>query len=527
VNDTAIQPAEQVVYLPVGDIRPAPDNPRGDDLGDLTDLANSIRSMDVLQPILVTPREEDGQPPYMTVLGHRRHAAAVVAERDTIKAIVREMSEVDRVAAMHIENVQREDLTPIQEARSLQALIDLGLKQRQLIEKVGKSQSHISKRLALLKLPEDVQADVNAGRLTLGDAVELAKLKSDKKIAEVVKASRHKHPLTGAVTYVGVIGRVGDVLAKEAREAKVRQVSRRLQADGVTVIEYPRGGVFAGGEAGKRLGDGHGRVNILPDEHAGLECHAAAVSPDAEIVYVCTDPDRHAPDPADGEPRDAAADGGDDDGPIREELPDDAESIAAHREAIESEAWAEYHHREREAERAELAAATEHRRAFITDLLRRKPGNAVITHVLTWFIGYTGVSDRAALWLGVPGDNAVERQENVEAFTGHSLANVTRAALAVMFDDVEGMASASFAAFLDADVREHLGFLIANGYKPTDIERRGLDQTDGSDSEPEDGEESGEVTDTDGGEPDDADELADADEAAADEPAAVAEGDAA
>ena len=519
-DDITAADAAAITHLPVEDIRPAEDNPRGS-LGDLSDLANSIAATGVWQPIVVTPRPEDGKPQFLLVIGHRRHAAAIKAGKATIPAIIREMDEPTRLAAMFIENAQREDLTPVEEGRSLRALVSLGMSQREVAKKVGKSQAHISKRLSLLDLPEEIQAEVDTGRLPVGDAVELARLKDDKEIREVIKASRYDNPALNTVTYEGVARRVGNVLARQERERNVRKVARALRAEGVTVVEYPRGGGFTSAKTGKRLGDGYGHIDITPEQHATEPCHAAAVSPDAEVVYVCTDPDRHAPEPGTDNGQ-GNGDGGDA-APATPEQPTEPEDIEAHKARAEREAWAEWERRERERERAELDAAAERRSVFIADLLRRKPNNAVTTYVLTAFLEYAGASSRVLAWLGIDEAEPAAAMDAFRAYTAQSLANLTRAALAVVLDDGEGQIdNGGYVAFLDADVRDHFGYLLGNGYEPTDVERRGLDQggEDDNDTDATDTD----ATDTDAGEGEgEADGEATADDAAEAEPT---EGDA-
>jgi ParB family chromosome partitioning protein len=138
------------------------------DENDLTDLANSIRTHGVLQPILVRPIA-DGR--FEIVAGERRWRAAQRAGLHTIPAVVRELNEVEVVEIAIVENVQRTDLNPIEEAQGFQALIDrFGRTQEDIAEAVGKSRPHIANMLRLLKLPDDLQEMVRDGRLSSGHA---------------------------------------------------------------------------------------------------------------------------------------------------------------------------------------------------------------------------------------------------------------------------------------------------------------------------------------------------------------------
>ncbi|HEX8900374.1 ParB/RepB/Spo0J family partition protein [Vitreimonas sp.] len=138
------------------------------DEADLTELSNSIRTHGVLQPILVRPIA-DGR--FEIVAGERRWRAAQRAGLHTIPAVVRELNEVEVVEIAIVENVQRTDLNPIEEAQGFQALIDrFGRTQEEIAEAVGKSRPHIANMLRLLKLPDDLQEMVRDGRLSSGHA---------------------------------------------------------------------------------------------------------------------------------------------------------------------------------------------------------------------------------------------------------------------------------------------------------------------------------------------------------------------
>jgi ParB family chromosome partitioning protein len=155
--------------LPIDLVQRNPQQPRKHfDEGELNDLANSIRSHGVLQPILVRPIA-GGK--YEIVAGERRWRAAQRAGLHAIPAVIRELNEVEVLEIAIIENVQRTDLNPIEEAQGFQALIDrFGRTQQEIADAVGKSRPHIANMLRLLALPDDLQEMVRDGRLSSGHA---------------------------------------------------------------------------------------------------------------------------------------------------------------------------------------------------------------------------------------------------------------------------------------------------------------------------------------------------------------------
>lgn len=141
-----------------------PDDVARDEYTDLAGLAESMETTNgPIHNIIATPR--DGR--LIIVSGGRRHAAAVMAGIPTLPVEVRPMSEVARLLAMAIENGQRQDLSPLEEGRIYARLTQEGLSQRDIAKKVGKAQSHISKRIALLGLPVEVQDAVRSGEAGL------------------------------------------------------------------------------------------------------------------------------------------------------------------------------------------------------------------------------------------------------------------------------------------------------------------------------------------------------------------------
>ena len=158
----------QIVDLPLTALVPASDNPRRG-RGKLSDLAASIAAVGVLQPLLVTPEEDDDR--YRIVCGERRWAAAIRAGLDSVPCVVCILTEIQRHEAMLIENLQGSNLSKMDEAQAYARLMDLGLSQRDIASRVGRSQAHISRRLRLLTLPVETRALVDDGELPLEHAL--------------------------------------------------------------------------------------------------------------------------------------------------------------------------------------------------------------------------------------------------------------------------------------------------------------------------------------------------------------------
>jgi len=156
--------------IAISDIHPDKDQPRKAFDGDeLEALAASIKSRGVLQPILV--RKDDASGRYIIIAGERRWRAAQRAGLHEIPALVRDVAPDETAEMALIENVQRVDLNPMEEADALQRLRDAyGKSQVEIAEAVGKSRSHVANMLRLTALPDDVRAMVVAGELSMGHA---------------------------------------------------------------------------------------------------------------------------------------------------------------------------------------------------------------------------------------------------------------------------------------------------------------------------------------------------------------------
>jgi ParB family chromosome partitioning protein len=166
----------ELLHLPVAQLQPNPYQPRQHfDAQRLEELASSIKVQGVVQPIVVR-RRPDG---FELIAGERRLRAAQLAGCDTIPALVKNASDREVLELALLENLQREDLNPLEEARAYQRLqTEFHLRQEDVAQCVGKDRSTIANVLRLLKLPQTLQDDIEAGRLSMGHARALLALES-------------------------------------------------------------------------------------------------------------------------------------------------------------------------------------------------------------------------------------------------------------------------------------------------------------------------------------------------------------
>jgi ParB family transcriptional regulator, chromosome partitioning protein len=159
----------ELVHVPVGSIRPNSRQPRRRLDGEgIDELAESIRAQGLVQPVVVRASVEGG---YELIAGERRWRAARVAGLATVPALVRESDDRDSLLLALVENVAREDLSPVDEARAYAVLMDeFGLGLGEVAEQVGRSKPTVSNRVRLLELPDDVLGLVERGQLSEGHA---------------------------------------------------------------------------------------------------------------------------------------------------------------------------------------------------------------------------------------------------------------------------------------------------------------------------------------------------------------------
>jgi ParB family chromosome partitioning protein len=436
-KDHAVTETTAIQMIPVGDISPSPVNPRSD-LGEIGELAASITSLGIIQPLTVRPTANGL---YLLVAGERRYAAALAAGLTEVPAIVREINDKIALEIALMENCQRRDLDPTDEARAYRTLIsEHGYTQRNLAKQIGRSQSHIAKRLALLELPEDIRSEVDSGGITLPDAAELARLA---KWPERLDAARKQSRNNG-----GVEAAVREQLRRQEAEAAAKKAAKELRSKGITVLDWPNGSWY--GQPARPVSFLQG---VDEDAHASEPCHAASVNPAGEIVAVCTDPSRHPrPEPS----------------VITPELsPERQAEIEAER-----------------ARRDALNAAAEARRSFLTKLLTQRIAKGeVLQHVSLIFVSVgDGLSwehyEDAWGLLHVAGQK-VSHGDDVHAalatYAAQGPDQAARAGLALALALGDQILDSTWSADWTR-ARVHLEFLQRHGYVLSDAERQELDR---------------------------------------------------
>lgn len=170
-----------IVDIPAGQLRPNPANPRKT-VGDVTDLAASIRTQGLQQQLLVTPagQDTDGTPLYRIVIGHRRYKACLQAGMTMIPCTIRDLTDREEREIMLIENTQRADLTPIEEADGYQGILDLGATIDELADKTGRSTGFVRRRLRIANIPQTTRSHAkDFTQLTLSQLDALAEFNDD------------------------------------------------------------------------------------------------------------------------------------------------------------------------------------------------------------------------------------------------------------------------------------------------------------------------------------------------------------
>lgn len=170
-SENVEQTTQQFVMIPIEKLHPHPDNPRKE-LGDLTELADSIRAKGVFQNLTVVPFEGD----YRIIIGHRRRAASELAGLTHLPCVIVDMTPKEQVETMLLENMQREDLTPYEQAQGFQMMIDMGDTVDEIVQKTGFSKKTVKRRLKMAELDQSVLREVSGRQISMEDFDTLAKI---------------------------------------------------------------------------------------------------------------------------------------------------------------------------------------------------------------------------------------------------------------------------------------------------------------------------------------------------------------
>lgn len=185
-ENTVNQEESGSVHLKLMEIVPNKDQPRKTfDEGALAELSESIRKHGILQPLLVRPMPNGS---YQLVAGERRWRASRMAGLNEVPVVIKELTDTQTMEIALIENLQREDLNPIEEAEGLQALIETcGMTQDEVATSVGRSRPAVTNSLRLLRLPDEIRAMTREGLLSAGHARALLAFQDDTKMLALAK----------------------------------------------------------------------------------------------------------------------------------------------------------------------------------------------------------------------------------------------------------------------------------------------------------------------------------------------------
>jgi len=294
----------RVVAISTIEVEKGFNNRRG--LGDLTELAESIKSLGLLEPLIVW--EPNGKGKLRLIAGERRLAASKLAGKKDVEVKVVSLDDKGRLEALLVENLHRKDIDPLEEADGYRRLIVLGLKQKEIAAKVGRSEAHVSKRLALTGLSPLAGKLLAAGSIPIDAAIALAKHRAEHQDKAIEHVKKMYRDLANAAPYqLRELGRrAADEAKKSAMSKKKAELKKKLRAAGVTILSGAQS--YSWGQPGRpwRLGAGPKNsaysdakhVDMTPKQHSELPCHAAAVTGgdmwnEPKVIYLCTDPTSH------------------------------------------------------------------------------------------------------------------------------------------------------------------------------------------------------------------------------------------
>lgn len=268
-------PENPSMMLEVELIDDNPLQPRIGDPRDVAELAADIESNGLLQPIIVV-RKDDGR--YTLLVGRRRLAAHRNLARKLIETkILTGTADDKQIAAIMAENIQRDDFTPIEEARGFQTMIDLGVKRTTIAKAFGLKPAEVGTALKVVNAPERVVNDAVTHTMSFEEAEGLQEFADDDeayaKLLNQVGSGQFKHTLE-------------TLRSNRDRAAKVAEITEELEGQGVKVLAY----------SWEHTSITDYRIDLTPETHKDCPGHAAMVATrhdGPEAVYICTDPKKH------------------------------------------------------------------------------------------------------------------------------------------------------------------------------------------------------------------------------------------
>lgn len=186
-DNSPIESEKSIITLSINEVEPNREQPRKEfNESALSELSKSIEKNGVIQPILVRPVAGGA---YQIVAGERRWRASRMAGLTEIPVVIREMSDEEAAVFALIENLQREDLNPVEEAEGIRSLIEeFGMTQEEAADRVGKSRTAVTNTLRLLKLPQNILSMVAKGKITAGHARALISLEDEGEMLKIANA---------------------------------------------------------------------------------------------------------------------------------------------------------------------------------------------------------------------------------------------------------------------------------------------------------------------------------------------------
>ena len=425
MTDTTTTTNEVVEQLPIEAVIPDPGN-RKVTLD--AQFVASVRTHGVIQPLLVTPHaEQEGR--YELVAGHRRLGAARKVGLQTVPALIRVLTEEEKLTLALVDNIQRNALRPIEEAVAMSRIVELGASATKVAKAIGRSAGYVRDRLKLMELPTDARRLVDEDSISIEDGLALVGLVDHPEVLAAVVADiaggRH-----GDVEWM-----VSSALRQMEADAKVAAARAKAEAKGLRIVDHegyqPTGYVELGTYRG---------LEIEAKAHAKEPCHAVVIAPrDGALVAVCTDKKRHSRKGASVVKAPAKAG-------------TDAEARA---------------------EKAAQREATEHRREFLAALLAGRISKSdVLALVLPNYLDDANANEQAAIakLLGVEPAEA-DRYDRwgavLREYAASSETSRLRACLA--FSIVQGE-DALNGGWAHERAERHRAFLAAKGYEPTAYE---------------------------------------------------------